>query len=61
MKILLMTQEQEKTIQKLFFNEHKTYHALANEAGIGDRPDKFEDLDYAMADQIIRAHRSLED
>jgi hypothetical protein len=53
-----MTESQKKTIQRLF-KMGKTYHSLATEAGIGERPDKFEDLSYDMADQIIKAHRGL--
>jgi hypothetical protein len=58
MKELYMTDKQKKTIQRLF-RMNKTYHALADEAGIGPRPDKFEDLSYNMAQQIIRAHSGL--
>jgi len=58
MKELYMTEKQKKTIQKLF-KMGKTYHALASSAGIGDRPDKFEDLSYEMAEQIIKNHGGL--
>ena len=51
-----MVQRQKAIIQGLFLATKKTYHRLADEAGIGDRPDKFEDLSYAMAQQIIKAH-----
>jgi len=39
-----MVQRQKAIIQGLFLATKKTYHRLADEAGIGDRPDKFEDL-----------------
>ena len=58
MKELYMTDTQKKAIQRLF-KMGKTYHALATEAGIGERPDKFEDLSYDMAKIIIRAHNGL--
>ena len=53
-----MTEKQKKAIQRLF-KMGKTYHALADESGIGQRPDKFEDLSYGMAQQIIRVHNGL--
>jgi len=58
MKELYMTEKQKKVIQRLF-KMGRTYHALANEAGIEERPDKFEDLSYDMAKQIIRVHNGL--
>lgn len=58
MKQLYMTKTQKKAIQRLF-KMGKTYHALATEAGIDERPDKFEDLSYDMAQQIIRIHNGL--
>jgi len=53
-----MTDKQKKIIQNLF-KMGKTYHSLASEAGLKHRPDKFEDLTYDMAQQIIRAYRGL--
>lgn len=50
-----MTEKQKETIQYLFRVTKKTYHRLADEAGIGDRPDKFEDLSFLMAQKIIDA------
>jgi len=58
MEELYMTNTQKKAIQRLF-GMGKTYHTLATEAGIDARPDKFEDLSYDMAQQIIRAHNGL--
>ena len=37
----------------------RTYHSIADDAGIEERPDKFEDLSYDMAKQIIKAHGGL--
>ena len=53
-----MTEKQKKVIQRLF-KMGKTYHGLATDAGVDARPDKFEDLSYEMAQQIITAHRGL--
>lgn len=58
MNKLSMTKKQKKAIQRLF-KMGKTYHGLATDAGIKERPDKFEDLGYDMAQQIIRAHNGL--
>ncbi len=58
MKESRMTKKQKKVIQRLF-KMGKMYHALAAEAGIGPHPDKFEDLSYDMAKQIIRVHNGL--
>jgi hypothetical protein len=58
MKELYMTAKQRKVIQRLFAMG-RTYHQLANEAGINERPDKFEDLSYDMAQDIISTHRGL--
>ena len=58
MKELYMTEKQKKAIQRLF-KMGKTYHALADDAGIKERPDKFEDLSYDMAKQIIKTHNGL--
>jgi len=58
MNELYMTEKQKKVIQRLF-KMGRTYHGVADEAGIGPRPDKFEDLSYDMAQQIIRAHNGL--
>jgi len=55
-----MTPKQKKTIQTLFFEREKTYHKLADEAGIEVRPDKFEDLDYFNAQKIIDFHLGTE-
>lgn len=49
----MMTEEQKAKIQYIFRVTRKTYHRLADEAGIGQRPDKFEDLSYDMAHKII--------
>jgi hypothetical protein len=51
-----MVQRQKAIIQGLFLATKKTYHRLADKAGISDRPDKFEDLSYRMAQKIIEAH-----
>ena len=53
-----MTDRQKRAIQRLF-KMGKTYHALVDEVGIVDRPDKFEDLSYDMAKQIIKVHNGL--
>jgi len=53
-----MTKKQEKVIQRLF-KMGRTYHGLADDASIESRPDKFKDLSYDMAQQIIRAHNGL--
>jgi hypothetical protein len=58
MKTLYMTDKQKKIIQ-LLFKTGRTYHGVATEAGIENRPDKFEDLSYDMAKQIIKAHGGL--
>lgn len=58
MKELFMTKKQKKVIQRLF-KMGKTYHGLATDAGIDACPDKFEDLSYDMAQQIIKAHNGL--
>jgi hypothetical protein len=58
MNELYMTKKQKKVIQRLF-KMGKTYHGVVDEAGIDARPDKFEDLSYDMAQQIIRAHNGL--
>ena len=58
MNELYMTKKQKKVIQRLF-KMGKTYHAVVDDAGIKERPDKFEDLSYDMAQQIIRAHNGL--
>ncbi len=58
MKELYMTEKQKKVIQRLF-KMGKTYHSVVSDAGIEDRPDKFEDLSYDMAKQIIRVHNGL--
>jgi len=50
-----MTTKQKETIQYLFRVTKKTYHRLADEAGIGERPDKFEDISFTMAQKIIDA------
>ena len=54
----IMTKKQKKVIQRLF-KMGKTYHGVVDDAGIKERPDKFEDLSYDMAQQIIRAHNGL--
>ncbi len=59
MNTLYMTEKQKKVIQKLFKMGRTTYHNVATEAGVEDRPDKFEDLSYDMAKQIIKAHSGL--
>jgi hypothetical protein len=53
-----MTDKQKKVIQRLF-RTGRTYHSLVTDAGIETRPDKFEDLSYDMAKQIIKAHNGL--
>ncbi len=58
MNKLSMTKKQKKVIQRLF-KMGKTYHRVADEAGLAAHPDKFEDLSYDMAQQIIRAHNGL--
>lgn len=58
MNELYMTDKQKKIIQRLF-KMGKTYHVLATDAGITERPDKFEDLSHDMAQLIIRAHSGL--
>jgi hypothetical protein len=55
-----MTDKQKKLIQSLFFERERTYHKLADEAGIKVRPDKFEDLDYFNAQKIIDHHLGTE-
>jgi hypothetical protein len=55
-----MTPKQKKAIQVLFFEREKTYHKLADEAGIDPRPDKFEDLSYFDAQKIIDFHLGTE-
>jgi len=37
----------------------RTYHRLATEAGLKDWPDKFEDLSWQQAREIIQAHAGL--
>ena len=58
MKELYMTEKQKKVIQRLF-KMGKTYHAVFYEAGLKGRPDKFEDLSYDMAKQIIKMYNGL--
>ncbi len=58
MKELYMTEKQKKVIQRLF-KMGKMYHSVVSDAGIEGRPDKFEDLSYDMAQQIIRVHNGL--
>ena len=58
MKELYMTEKQKKTIQRLF-KMGKTYNGVINDAGIKERPDKFEDLSYDMAQEIIKVHNGL--
>jgi hypothetical protein len=58
MKELYMTKKQEKVIRRLF-KMGKTYHVVVSETGIKEWPDKFEDLSYDMAKQIIKAHSGL--
>ena len=58
MKQLYMTEKQKRVIQRLF-KMGKTYHSLATEAGIDERPDKFEDLSYDMAERIIKSFNGL--
>jgi len=58
MKTLYMTEKQRKIIQKLF-KMGRTYHSVATDAGVDARPDKFEDLSYDMAKQIIKVHSGL--
>ena len=58
MKKLYMTEKQKKTIQRLF-KMGKTYHGVINDAGIKEHPDKFEDLSYDTAQEIIRVHNGL--
>lgn len=58
MNELYMTEKQKKVIQRLF-RMGKTYHALADDAGVEQRPDKFEDLSYDTAAQIIKVHSGL--
>ena len=58
MKTLYMTDKQKKVIQRLF-KIGRTYHGVATDAGIEARPDKFEDLSYDMAKQIIKTHSGL--
>jgi len=53
-----MTEKQKKVIQRLF-KMGRTYHCVATDAGIEARPDKFEDLSYGMAKQIINVHSGL--
>ena len=55
-----MTDKQRKLIKVLFFEREKTYHQLANEAGIKARPDKFDDLSYFDAQKIIDFHLGTE-
>lgn len=55
-----MTDKQRKLIRGLFFEREKTYHELADEAGVGFRPDKFDDLDYFNAQKIIDFHLGTE-
>jgi hypothetical protein len=54
----LMTEKQKKVIQRLF-KMGRTYHRVATEAGLDARPDKFSDLTYDMAKQIIKTHSGL--
>jgi DhnA family fructose-bisphosphate aldolase class Ia len=58
MKTSDMTEKQKKVIKRLF-RTGRTYHSLAIDAGIENLPDRFEDLSYDMAKQIIRAHNGL--
>jgi hypothetical protein len=58
MRELLMTEKQKKVIQRLFVMG-KTYHSIVDDAGIKERPDKFEDLSYDVAKEIIRIHNGL--
>jgi len=58
MKELYMTERPKKAIQRLF-KMGKTYHGVVNDAAIENHPDKFEDLSYDMAQQIIRVHNGL--
>ncbi len=55
-----MTPKQKKAIQTLFFEREKTYHKLADEAGLKTRPDKFDDLSYFDAQKIIDHHLGSE-
>ena len=55
-KFFAMTEKQKKLIQSLFFEREKTYHKLAEEAGIENARDKFEDLTYFEAQKIINFH-----
>jgi hypothetical protein len=58
MNKLLMTSKQRRVIQRLF-KMGKTYHVLATDAGLDARPDKFDDLSYEDAKQIIRVYNGL--
>ena len=58
METLYMTDKQKKVIKRLF-KMGRTYYGLATDAGIDSRPDKFEDLSYDMAKQIIRVYSGL--
>jgi len=58
MNKLLMTEKQKSVIQRLF-KMGRTYHGLADDAGLAERPDKFEDLSYDAAKEIIKAHNGL--
>ena len=58
MKESYMTEKQKKAIQRLF-KMGKTYHGVTDDSDIKERPDKFEDLSYDMAQQIIRVHNGL--
>ena len=58
MKELYMTEKQKRAIQKLF-RMGKTYHALAAESSVEEPPDKFEDLGWQQAQQIINCHQGL--
>lgn len=53
-----MTEKQKKVIQRLL-SMGRTYHRLATEAGLKDRPDKFADLSWEQAREIIQAHAGL--
>jgi hypothetical protein len=55
-----MTLKQKNMIQILFFEREKTYHKLADEAGVGPHPDKFDDLSYFDAQKIIDFHLGTE-
>lgn len=58
MSKLYMTEKQKNIIQRLF-SMGRTYHRLATEAGLKDRPAKFTDLSWDQAREIIQAHAGL--